>query len=99
MTRSPGVHTLVWRGIAVEITYDPDWLGIDQTAHFDIRVVTPEDARLPITETGYRSHFASPAVVAAAGGPVAFVTAWLDAAAEESAWQKLEEASRQLTLF
>jgi hypothetical protein len=31
-----------------------------------------------MSETGYRSHFCSRELVEDAGGPVAFVTAWLE---------------------
>ncbi|KAB1085066.1 hypothetical protein F4V91_00605 [Neorhizobium galegae] len=102
MTASREIHTMVWRGITIEIAYDPDWLNMSgdyQTAHFDIRSIAPEDAPLPITETGYRSYFAKPAVVAEAGGPVALVTALLDDAAQDRAWKKQEEEARQFTLF
>lgn len=61
--------------------------------------VAPERAKLPITETGYRSHFLSKGVVEAAGGPTACVTAWLDEAAKSKAWQRHEAESRQLSLF
>ena len=38
----------------------------------------PSGAVLPITETGYRSHFLAATEVIAAGGPVRYVLAWLD---------------------
>jgi hypothetical protein len=37
---------------------------------------------LPITETGYRSHFTAPETAAPFGGPVAYVIAWLDEESE-----------------
>lgn len=102
MTRVPEIHGLEWRGIGIEIRYEPDWLGCvreDRVCHFDIEAITPERSPLPITETGYRSHFANPVEIDEAGGPVAFVTAWLDAAAQAPAWKEKEQAARQLTLF
>ena len=41
-------------------------------AHLDITTIEPPRAPLPITETGYRSHFLHPDEVAAYGGPEAF---------------------------
>lgn len=56
-------------------------------------------AALPITETGYRSHFLAPQEVERAGGPVAFVVAWLNEAARNKGWKETEEKVRQLNLF
>lgn len=56
---------------------------------------------LPITETGYRSHFmnGAEALTAFNYDPVEFVLAWLDEAAEDPAWKRRAEAVRQRTLF
>ncbi len=102
MTRSIEAHTIVWRGIVIEIRYEERWLGSDgpfSTAHLEVCARAPEWAVLPITETGYRSHFAPAAVIAEAGGPVIFVQAWLDAEADRPAWKEREERARQMTLF
>jgi len=100
MTRSLETHSIVWRGITIEVRYEPRWLGGDVAAHLEVEVQLPEGAAIPITETGYRSHFANPGVIEEAGGPVAFVTAWLNRAAAGSRdWKEREEASRQYALF
>jgi hypothetical protein len=97
-------HETVWNGIAIAITYEPDWLncsrdsGLD-TAHLEIRAISPEGVPLPITETGYRSHFTNAETVASYGGPVAFVLAWLDEEANTPAWRRRAAAARQLSLF
>ena len=68
----------------IELTYEPDLLNMGgmppsyATAHLTVRSINPEKAQLPFTETGYRSHFTSPGVVADAGGPVAFARTSLD---------------------
>jgi hypothetical protein len=49
---------------------------------------------LPITETGYRSHFIVRGYVSHHGGAVAFVTAWLDHEAERTGW-----SNAQLSFF
>ena len=56
-------------------------------------------APLPVTETGYRSHFLAQGVVEGAGGSAAYAIAWLDAAAKGPAWRRQQEAVRQLCLF
>lgn len=97
-------HETVWNGVTITISYEPRWLsladdyGLD-TAHLEIEAVAPERAPLPITETGYRSHFTTAHAVAAMGGPVALVLAWLNEEAASPASQREVAATRQLTLF
>lgn len=92
------IHSIDWRGIAVRITHHPDRFmrGFD---YLEVESVAPERAALPITETGYKSHFLPGGDLAGYGGPVAFVTSWLDHEAKSSAWRASELSSRQLSLF
>lgn len=83
-------HTITWRGVRVEITFTPDSFGM--VDHIELR--SEGRAPLPVTETGYRSHFMSKGTVAEHGDAVAFVTAWLDHEAAHAAW-----GSAQLSLF
>jgi hypothetical protein len=69
------------------------------TAHLEVQRVAPEWAMLPITETGYRSHFLPRGTAENAGGPVAYVKAWLEEAAKAPDWKRREAASRQPSLF
>ena len=55
--------------------------------------------RLPVTETGYRSHFIHPDELALWDRPEAFVLEWLNDAACHPDWQDYRQQSRQLTLF
>jgi len=66
-----------WSGIRIVIRYEANWLNADSftAAHIQVESVVPNRAPLPITETGYCSHFTSPAVVEEYGGAVAFVLA------------------------
>lgn len=88
-------HKLVWRGKKIEVGYDPR--SFAGTAHLQIRARHGQP--LPITETGYRSHFAHPADVAQCGGPAAYVEAWLNIMAQTKAWQRAEREGVQLALF
>lgn len=94
-----------WQGITIEVVYEPNWLNIANrdsdlpSAHLDIRSVKPERAPLPITETGYRSHFLHPEAIEEVGGPVAYVEAWLNDMARSSEWREYQGRSRQLSLF
>lgn len=91
-------HRFTWQGILIEVVYYP--LKWNITAHLEIRSIAPERAPLPITETGYKSHFHTPGTVEGQGGDVvAQVTAWLDAEAAKPAWRAYVEASRQGELF
>lgn len=91
-------YRFTWQGIEIEAVYEPNkWQVI---AHLEIRSINPERAPLPITETGYRSHFHQIGTIEELGGDVvAQVTAWLDEEAEKSAWKAHVEASRQYSLF
>lgn len=54
---------------------------------------------IPVTETGYKSHFLPAGMVGEHGGPDAFVRAWLDHAAQSKDWKARKEAARQMSLF
>jgi hypothetical protein len=55
---------------------------------------------LPITRTGYLSHFIQPGTIEAHGSDVvAQVTAWLDEEATKPDWRAHVERSKQGDLF
>jgi len=86
-----------WCGIGLEIRHCPNWCAMVGMDH--IEVVSVERVPLPITGTGYKSHFISPEQVAEMGSPVDYVIVWLDHAAESAEWKKAEFEARQLSLF
>jgi hypothetical protein len=96
-------YSLDWHGIAVSISYAADWspsfkeIYGSPMAHLEIRSLDGQP--LPITETGYRSHFTNVDVIDAEGGPVEFVRAWLDHDAQLPAWQEAKAKRQQLSLF
>jgi hypothetical protein len=95
--------TLDWEGIALSVAYCPDWsqsfreIYGNPMAHLEIRSLDGQP--LPITETGYRSHFTNAELIDAGGGPAAFACAWLDHAAQSPAWQAAKAKRQQLCLF
>lgn len=92
------IHRFAWQGIEIEATYTPLKWGV--IAHLEIRSIMPERTPLPITETGYRSHFHPVGTVEARGGDVvAQVIAWLDEEAASPEWKRHIEVSRQGSLF
>jgi len=96
-------YDIVWAGIAIRVSFERNWLGSPPSefhpSHLQIKAVSPERAPLPITETGYLSHFVAAEDIDAAGGPVSYALAWLDEAAKSPEWRKAVAASKQLSLF
>jgi hypothetical protein len=83
-----------WQGIAISLKHVANWLN---TGHDHIELRASE--RLPVTETGYRSHFIRPEELALFDSPLDFVQQWLDTMAQEKAWQTYLKDSQQLSLF
>lgn len=92
------IYRLTWHGIEIEASYEPE--GFCGFAHLELRSIRPERAPLPVTDTGYRSHFHLSGTMEAKGGDVvAQVIAWLDEEAAKPDWKRYIEASRQGCLF
>ena len=83
-------HKITWRGVALTITFTPEKFGL--VDHIELE--TEGHAPLPVSETGYRSHFIQAGSVAEYGGAVEFVTAWLEHEAKRTGW-----SGAQLSLF
>lgn len=93
---APITSQIVWGGVQVEITYRKRRWKSDFD-HIELHV---EEGRIiPVTETGYRSHFLPAGIVDEYGSPEGFVRAWLDHEAGSSDWNKREQTSRQMSLF
>jgi len=93
-----------WQGYKIEVGCDERSYNLSHhkgphMVHIELRTVEPAKAPLPVTETGYRSHFVHAELVAEYQSPVAFVQAWLDHAATENNWKQTEVAARQFSLF
>lgn len=96
--QDPQTYRFQWEGIEIEATYSPIRWGV--IAHLEIESIQPARAPLPITETGYLSHFHACGTVEASGGDVvAQVIAWLDEEVAKPYWQRYAAASRQGELF
>jgi hypothetical protein len=97
--RSTQTFTARWADIELLISFERNWLGGDFVSHLQITSAGRHRTELPITETGYLSHFCSAAVIDDAGGPVAYVLGWLDQAATSPRWKAGEVSRRQMSLF
>lgn len=92
------IRKLVWRDITCRVRHTPDYLS-KGWSHIEIIVVSPKGAPIPITATGYRSHFLDEDLLAKAGGPVRFFHDWIEREARTKTWAKAEFKWRQLELF
>jgi hypothetical protein len=104
MTRRKSTLDLDWinpadgASIRIRVTRTPDYL-VAGTDHIEIESIKPKKAPLPITETGYRSHFLRSEEVTREGGLQSFVTAWLNREAATKEWRKRALAAAQDDLF
>lgn len=101
MNAAPQSFRATWRGIGLTINWVEEYfaLGDGSYAVAHLEILADGRAPLPVTETGYRSHFIQRELVEAEGGPVAYALAWLDHEAAKPAWKQREAALRQLSLF
>lgn len=87
-----------WNGILIALTYHPKKFGtID---HIEIETIDPPRAPLPITETGYRSHYCQiDELDSYERDPVRYMREALDHYAQSRSWQQQQDAARQYSLF
>lgn len=98
MSQHPQTHRFIWQGIEIKATYAPVRWGV--IAHIEIESIHPPRAPLPITPTGYKSHFHPIGTIEANGGDViAQIMAWLDEEATKPEWRAYAAKSRQGELF
>ena len=86
--------SLNWEGIKIAVSHKANWLNTDYD-HIELRA----DEKLPVTETGYQSHFIASAELALFNNLEDFVRQWMDEAATSNEWQKHLTDSQQLSLF
>jgi hypothetical protein len=97
------IYRFTWRDIEIEARYNPHHYG--EIAHLEIETLSPEKEPLPITGTGYRSHFHPRGVIELHGAEnrgdtlIEHVIDWLDAEAAKPEWKRFVEGRRQLELF
>jgi hypothetical protein len=62
--------TLTVEGQPMIVEYTPNWMGSEfATGHFEFRSPLKPARRIPVSETGYRSHFADVDTIEAADSP------------------------------
>ena len=91
-------HKLLWRDVSCRVRHTPNYIS-KGWSHIEIIVLKPKGAPIPITSTGYLSHFLDAEMLAAAGGPVRFFLDWIERESRTRQWAKTEFRWRQLELF
>lgn len=91
-------HPVTGESVRIRITHARNYLA-QGTDHIEIESLAPKRAPLPITETGYVSHFIDAHQLMDAGGAKAFAEAWLARESRSKDWQKKDLARRQGDLF
>ena len=89
-------HQITWQEINIEIKFESEYFR--GMAHIEVRSIAPHHAPLPISRTGYRSHF-MPMHQPEEFDVVGWVVEELDRAAKSKAWRDHLERSRQGELF
>ena len=85
-----------WEGREDRLSYTPRWS--EHIDHVEVHAIDGDP--LPITETGYKSHFFPPVDPALTLPEVqAMVTDWLEVEAAKPAWKTYQQQTQQLNLF
>ena len=66
-------------GCEMNVCWEPDWLGGKWVSLMEFRCTTADQTPIPISNTGYRSHFPTQEQVDACGGPEADALAYCKA--------------------
>lgn len=96
--RAPASRVQTWEHVRYRVRHTPDYI-IKGTNHIEVVVISPKKEPLPITETGYLSHFVTDGSCPGIDDAITFVTAWIEREAKTKRWQKLDQKRRQLALF
>lgn len=98
VAKEPSALKLVWRDVTCRVRHTPNYLS-KGWSHVEIIVQKPKDAPLPITATGYLSHFLEEDLLKRAGGPVQFFLDWIERESHTKQWAAAEFKWRQGDLF
>ncbi len=94
-----------WQHVVFRVRHTPDYI-ITGTDHLELIVIAPscradDKTRepLPITKTGYLSHFTYDRAIPDAKAALTFFLEWINREAKTKRWQKADNNRRQLDLF
>ncbi|MEM7241806.1 MAG: hypothetical protein AAF429_06445 [Pseudomonadota bacterium] len=83
---------ITWNGLDIHVTLKKQSWHSD-FIHIEIRCKEP----LPMTNTGYRSHFMQGEAFAQYESLEAFILAWLEEASQSKDWKQIWDARQQLS--
>jgi len=95
MNANAQIKTITWHDHEISLSLVPDYF--ENVAHLEIRSLDKQP--LPITETGYRSHFFHSETPPTMTEVIDMVSAWINKEAKTKRWQNYETKSKQLDLF
>ena len=98
------IFNTTWKGLKLKIAYAEQWVTSVEVSHL---AITSENKEImPISKTGYKSHFTNKVTVDSFGGPVKMVHAWFDEKSKSKEWQTYQNQEQeklknkqQLSLF
>ena len=96
--RLPTTARGTWQHVTFRVRHTPDYL-IKGTDHIELIVIAPRKEPLPITETGYLSHFVTDGGVRDGKTALAFFLDWIMSEEKSKRWQKADNKRRQGDLF
>ena len=84
-SRASGTTTTrgTWQHVTFRVRHTPDYM-IKGTDHVELIVIAPKREPLPITQTGYLSHFVIDVSVPNAKDGLAFFLEWIEHEAQKS---------------
>jgi hypothetical protein len=85
------VFTIEVEGIPVRVRYRPGYLEAIGLAHMEFMSLAQPPKPIPISATGYRSHFCAPEAVAQLGTPEAYARAYCKAFLRQGREPALQE--------
>lgn len=95
MEQETFTKNITWDGRSIRLSYCPEYFR--EVAQLEIRADNGEP--LPITETGYKSHFFMTDNPPCLDEIISFVTGWLNEEAKSKKWQNQCEETQQMCLF
>ena len=97
------IYHIVWQGIPITIRHHSNWSNayekIQEFCMTHTEIIRDDGKQLPMTETGYRSHFMDERQFEDYDDVIDYVTRWLDDKAQSKAWKKYIANQNQLKLF
>ncbi len=96
--RVPTTTRGTWQHVIFRVRHTPNYI-ITGTDHLELIVIAPKREPLPITATGYLSHFVVDKSIRNAKAGLVFFLDWIEREAQTRVWQKADNKRRQLDLF